>query len=167
MSAISNHRRLNCLLNHLFSRRWKKTSKLRVTGLCEGNTPITGGFPSERASNAENVSICWHHHDNTLLRLTAATIPESCWVLVCRPWWEPAGYRARWGIPQGHTAVEIWGMNKDGKWIKMKKIGQGTLNFSFYLRQTHQCLHIHLQYLQCFSNEDNIVSHKATDMIYR
>ena len=40
----------------------KKTSKRRVTGLCEGNPPVTGGFPSQRASNAENVSIWWRHH---------------------------------------------------------------------------------------------------------
>ena len=31
--------------------------KLRVTGLCDGNPPITGGFPSQRASNVENISI--------------------------------------------------------------------------------------------------------------
>ena len=29
-------------------RRWKKTSKLRVTGLCEGNSPVTGEFPAQR-----------------------------------------------------------------------------------------------------------------------
>ena len=32
----------------------KKTSKLRVTSLCEENPPMTGGFPSQNASNAEN-----------------------------------------------------------------------------------------------------------------
>ena len=37
-------------------RRSKETSKLRVTGLCEGNSPVTGEFPAQRASNAENVS---------------------------------------------------------------------------------------------------------------
>ena len=26
--------------------RSKKTSKLRITGLCEGNPPVAGGFPS-------------------------------------------------------------------------------------------------------------------------
>ena len=31
----------------------KNTSKLRVTGLCEGNSPVTGEFPAQRASNAE------------------------------------------------------------------------------------------------------------------
>ena len=35
----------------------KKTSKFRVTGLCEGNSPVSGEFPAHRISNAENVSI--------------------------------------------------------------------------------------------------------------
>ena len=60
--GVLNHRRPDCLLKTLFRRRSKKTSKLRVTGLCEVNPPVTGGFPSQRASNAENVSIWWHHH---------------------------------------------------------------------------------------------------------
>ena len=46
----------DCLLNRLFRRRPKKISKLRVTGLCAGNSPVTGEFPAQRASNAENVS---------------------------------------------------------------------------------------------------------------
>ena len=44
-------------------RRSKKTSKLRVTGLCAGNSLVIGEFPTQMASNAENVSIRWCHHD--------------------------------------------------------------------------------------------------------
>ena len=58
---VSNHQAPSCLLNRLFRRRSKKTSKLCVTGLCEGNSPMTVEFPTQRASNAENVSI-WCHH---------------------------------------------------------------------------------------------------------
>ena len=39
-----------------------QTSKLHVTVLCEGNSPVTGVFPSQRTSNTENVSIWWRHH---------------------------------------------------------------------------------------------------------
>ena len=60
--GISNHQPHECLLNRLFRGRSKETSKLRVTGLCVGNSPVTSEFPSQRASNAENVSICWRHH---------------------------------------------------------------------------------------------------------
>ena len=31
--------------------------------LCEGNPLVTGGFPSQRASNVESVSMSWSHHD--------------------------------------------------------------------------------------------------------
>ena len=37
--GVSNHQPYGCLLNRLFRRRSKKTSKLRVTGLCAGNSP--------------------------------------------------------------------------------------------------------------------------------
>ena len=39
-----------CLLNRLFGRRSKKASKLRVTVLCAGNSPVTGEFPAQKAS---------------------------------------------------------------------------------------------------------------------
>ena len=62
--GVSNHRPHDCLLNRLFRRRWKTTSKLRVTVLCVGNSPGTGEFPAQMASKAENVSISWRHHDH-------------------------------------------------------------------------------------------------------
>ena len=50
--GVSNHRPHDCLLNRLFRRRSKKTSKLRVT-----NSPMTGELPAQMASNVETVSI--------------------------------------------------------------------------------------------------------------
>ena len=38
-NGVSNHQPHGCLLNGLFRRRSKKTSKLRVTGFCVGNSP--------------------------------------------------------------------------------------------------------------------------------
>ena len=64
-AGVSNHQPHGCLLNRLFRRKSKKTSKLRVTGLCAGNSPGTGEFPAQMASYAENVSIWWRHHVNT------------------------------------------------------------------------------------------------------
>ena len=61
-NGVSNHQPHDCLLNRLFKRRSKKTSKLRVTVLCEGNPSVTGEFPAEMARSAENVSIWWRHH---------------------------------------------------------------------------------------------------------
>ena len=60
--GVSNHRRLDCVLNRLFRRRSQKISKPCVTGFCEGKAPVTGEFPAQRASSAENISIWWHHY---------------------------------------------------------------------------------------------------------
>ena len=66
--CVANHQPCDCLLNRLFIRKSKKTSNLRVIGLGEGNSPGTGEFPAQMASNAENVSIWWSHHDLIVVR---------------------------------------------------------------------------------------------------
>ena len=53
-SQITN---LTIVYSIVYSDTDKKTSKLRVSGLCAGNSPGTGEFPVQRASYAENVSI--------------------------------------------------------------------------------------------------------------
>ena len=53
LDSVSNHHPHDCLLKRLFRPRSKKTSKLRVTGLRVGNSPETGEFPAQRASNAK------------------------------------------------------------------------------------------------------------------
>ena len=65
--GVSNHQPHHCLLNRLFRRRSKKTSKLYITGLCAGNSAVTGEFPAQMASTAENVSIWRRHHVYLLL----------------------------------------------------------------------------------------------------
>ena len=45
---VSNYQPHNCLLKRLFRRRSKKTSKLRVTSLCVGNSPVTVNSPHKR-----------------------------------------------------------------------------------------------------------------------
>ena len=67
--GVSNHQPNDCLLNRLFGCKSRKTSKFRVTGLCVGNSPVTGEFPAQRASHAENVSIWWRHQVDTTSQL--------------------------------------------------------------------------------------------------
>ena len=85
--GVSNHRRLDCLLNCFFRCRSKTTSKLRVTGVCGGNPSVTGGFLSQRASNAENVSIWWRHHDKRRIykHRKETHMINMAWQ-VCRKW---------------------------------------------------------------------------------
>ena len=79
MSAMASQiTSLTIVYSNVYSkRRSNKTSKLRVTGLCEGNSPVIGEFPAQRASNAENVSIWWRHHDFPLDRTALPGCP-SC-----------------------------------------------------------------------------------------
>ena len=74
--GVSNHRRRYCLLTCLFRRRSKKTPTLRVTDLCAGNSLVTGEFPAQRASSAENMSIWWRHHVRDTSR----------YFVLCHPW---------------------------------------------------------------------------------
>ena len=53
---------LTIVCSAVFKRSSKKTSKLRVTGLSAGNSPVTGAFIAQKASNSENVPISWCHH---------------------------------------------------------------------------------------------------------
>ena len=78
-AGVSNHQSRDCLLNRLFRRRSKKTSKLRVTGLCAENWPVTGEFPAKRASYAETVSIWWRHHVIVIfLYLMSTLFDKNC-----------------------------------------------------------------------------------------
>ena len=64
MSAMASQiASFTIIYSTLYSRcRSKKTSKLRVTGLCGGNSPVTSEFPAQKASNAKNISIWWRPH---------------------------------------------------------------------------------------------------------
>ena len=76
-TGVSNHQAHDCLLNRLFRCRSKKTSKLRVTGLCEENSAVTSEFSAQRAGNAENVSIWWRHYDNDSSPLMVSQAPNG------------------------------------------------------------------------------------------
>ena len=47
----------------------KKISNLCITGLCEENSPVTGEFSAQRASDAENAVIWWRHHGSVTVCL--------------------------------------------------------------------------------------------------
>ena len=79
--SVSNHQPHHCLLNRLFRRRSKQTSKRCVTGLCVGNSPVPGEFPAQMASYAENISIWWLYDEptpTTVVDMTFAVIIPMC-----------------------------------------------------------------------------------------
>ena len=57
---------------------------LRHWPLC-GESPVTGEFPAQMASNAENISIWWPHHDtkwNTSVIVHTQSITQRTYVMV-------------------------------------------------------------------------------------
>ena len=61
--GVSSHRHLDCLLSFVqpFFQHINENTKARWHWPLWGNPPLIGGFSSQRASNAENVSISWRH----------------------------------------------------------------------------------------------------------
>ena len=92
--SVWNYQPHDCLLNRWFRRRSKKTSQLRVTGVCVGNSPGVGEFPVQKASNAEIFSIWWRHHillkffmDIVSLTSSYCTSSLSCAVIRAISWY--------------------------------------------------------------------------------
>ena len=71
--GVSNHQRFDCLLTCLSRRRSKKTSKLRVTDLCEGNSPVTADSP--------------HKGPVTQKMFPFDGVIMMCWILTSRSYW--------------------------------------------------------------------------------
>ena len=93
---VPNHRRLDCLLNRLF-RRTPKKSNLRVAGLCEGNPPVTGVFPSQNASKTEIFPF-----DDVIMG--SVTMEQPSWMRACITW--TLNVTANEKLPTTKTTIE-------------------------------------------------------------
>ena len=109
-AGVSNHQPPGCLLNRLFRRKSKKTSKLRVTGLCAGNSPGTGEFSAQMASYAENVSIWWRHHGPMKYN------PELRWIL--------SKMHEHYVTCNSRVNMRLWMFKQRFRYIEMIKLNQ-------------------------------------------
>ena len=83
--GVSNHQPHDCLLNRLFGRGSKKTSKLRVIGLCAGNSPMTGDSPHKWPVTRKMFpfdDVIMHHINSKILSIIP--IRHSRWLI--RAW---------------------------------------------------------------------------------
>ena len=109
---VPNHQRLHCLLNCCFRRRSKKTSKLRVTDLCAGNSI----FASPPGHNELKQLSC---ESDKIIR-SPETVSPSAWYYdaqeseiyqfyhLIRPSHAREylyGYVATWGISKAHKII--------------------------------------------------------------
>ena len=116
--GFTHHQRLDLLLNRMFSRRSKKTSKLRASGLCEENSPMTGELLAQRASNAERVSIWWRYHEHDPM-LTSPDRECLIWTFVIATLIahilgeEPKSCLLQWFVP---NAASLHNVTKSDRW---------------------------------------------------
>ena len=100
------------------------------TCLCAGNSPLTGEFPAQKASNAENVSIWWRHHGgvagwpSTMLTISDGQIwkhfPRSwSFVLVIHWWPVNSPHKGQW---RGALMFYVIGGQING-WVKNCEAG--------------------------------------------
>ena len=111
--GVSNPHPHDCSSNRLFRRRSKKTiSKIRFTGLCAGNSPVTGTTNSQQQIHTQmrsnilySPSICWYilymacqgcvslHSPNEfswhLILVDANHVPNSVMIFVLEIRWRP------------------------------------------------------------------------------
>ena len=111
---------LTIVYSSVYSRhKSMKAAKLRVTGFV-GNSPVTGEFPAQRASNTENISIWWRHHvaklgkapctpSHSITRTFWSRLCEwSVWPSVSRNWLELiAGWSCLFTECQSHP-IQYW-----------------------------------------------------------
>ena len=101
--ALSNHWPLNSLFNKLFRLTSKQHQSTTLLTLGEGNPLVIGGFPSQRASNAE-VFLCYdgHHTLNSILYQVTSSLTGTQKLSWCQLWhdwqhqrlfsWQPLVY---------------------------------------------------------------------------
>ena len=113
--GVSNHQPHDCLLNRLFKTQIKVTSKLHVTGRCEGNSPVTGEFTAQRVSNAYRMASygtsviltvsCVASDDNSVSMMT---FPFQCiWNYIHTSQMIP-NFIWRYGIKKKRSPIILW-----------------------------------------------------------
>ena len=129
ITRLTSH---DCLLNHLFTAQVNKNIKTPHPWPCLGNSPVTGEFHVQKASNAENVSIWWrrtrrhHAHDGSCCHGVKSCpfsssvhhmrIPDvylSCfdpiWIKFCIFITQNKNHRRVWNVALHVVKHGIWG----------------------------------------------------------
>ena len=79
--GVSNHQHHDCLLNRLFRCRSKENIKAPRHWPFSGEFTSDRWIPAQMASNAENVSIWWRHHDKAYIEVYAINRNTHTWKL--------------------------------------------------------------------------------------
>ena len=64
--------------------------------LCQGHSPVTGGFTSQSASNEESVSMSWHLHENIHVSRRLLTQVNMIHIMGGRSWNWKSIHQTKW-----------------------------------------------------------------------
>ena len=111
---VSNHQPCGCLLKRLFRRRSKKTSKLRVTGPCVGNSPRPVNSPHKGPVTRKMFPF-----DDVIM----GKYPIIAWDFVYLhdgPWLSPR-YRREWIHVIASQLSRYWDFISNRLWLHQQK----------------------------------------------
>ena len=136
--GILNHRRLivySTVCSGADQRKHQSSASLTFAG----NSPVTGEFPAQRASNAENVSIWWRHH---ALGTGNAGIYGNTGHNCCRWWlftilWSCIDWLLNWGSSKKRK----WNFKQSKKTILPVKCSSFCF-FVFVTSTTHEACNV-------------------------
>ena len=115
--GVSNHQPHDCLLNPLFRRRSKKISKLRVTGLCVGNSPGPVNSPhkgpvTRKMFPFDDVIMNWEllYRKPTSRVGTSNYTPQYLWDVITWPcpWYLLMTYMSSWCNQSKENTTQDW-----------------------------------------------------------
>ena len=125
------HMNVMAFFNSLFSLHQRKYQSCTLLTPYRGKPPVSGGFPSQRASDAESVSRSWRHHIsyNRISRFTCISynawhlrsvllvptnkfLPLSLWTSVCfMVLITLLNHNAKNYFKRGVKRTSLWNMN--------------------------------------------------------
>ena len=148
LDGVSNHQLHGCLLNRLFRRRSKKTSKLCVTGLCVGNSPGPVNSPQKGPITRKMFSFDDILMFSSVLDKLALLLWHAWWLIITWPDFtqiNPLSMHMNWNI----SLVIRW------QWRPMDPRGSWNNNGNYHTSVQNDS--IHWNQLQTFSLCDRVI----------
>ena len=111
LGSVSNHQPHDCLLNRLFRRWSKKTTKIRVTGLCAGISPIPVNSPHKgpvtRKMFPFDDVIMWWNQDAVAIMQENENVVFRSFCFASRGWYGPSHTKTPGEFPAQRPVTRI------------------------------------------------------------
>ena len=133
----------------------RKHQSCALLALC-GESPVTGGFPSQRASNADSASMSWRHHVHDATQLDM-NIHSICFPVNCINWWSlnqhKHPFRLIWRVTYRIHILNVKYATDDTFKLQYVYAWWYASHFAGYLDKTYDdIVGLYIQTFHCFVN---------------